>query len=148
MKKKMLFLCIVSMLLFMSCAKKSADNDFDYKAFLALLTESGFSYVEEELDSTLNFLSVARRPLFIGDEVISVYEYESNQKMEKDSKYVDKNGLGISRPGNGVRISWISTPYFFKKGRLIVNYVGKDEQILNFLTEHLGSEFAGGRYAN
>ena len=135
------------MSLFVSCAKKASGDDFDYKALSESLTESGFSYVEETPDSDFSFLSVARQPLIVGDEIISVYEYKSNKDMEKDSKYVDKNGLGISKPGGGVRISWISKPYFFKRGKLIVNYVGEDEKILSFLTEHFGSEFAGGRHA-
>jgi len=149
LKKVTLIIVIVaSVFLTASCTQEASGEELGYTALLELLTENGFMYTEGELDAEHSVLSVARKPLLIGDEIISVYEYASNGDMEKDSAYIDKNGLGISRPGGVVKITWISTPYFFKSGTLIVNYVGEDEQILSFLTEHYGSEIAGGKYLN
>jgi len=68
--------------------------------------------------------------------------------MEKDSTYIDKGGCSISMPGKEVNISWVSLPHFYKKGTLIINYVGEDVQILEFLNKNYGAEFAGYGYIN
>ena len=80
-----------------------------------------YEVITSEIDND-SFLSVPRKPILIGDEIISVYVYESNKDMEQDSKYIGKDGCSIFRPGNSVEISWVSLPHFFKKDTLIINY--------------------------
>lgn len=137
---------LAALLLLSSCAKDTKESKSDYAAFLGLLTENEFQYTEEKPNAD-SFLSVEQKPIFIGEEIISIYEYNSTQEMEKDSAYIDKDGCGISRPGEEVKIDWISSPHFFKQDTLIINYVGEDELILKFLTENYGAEFAGAGYA-
>jgi len=117
-------------------------NNHDYAAFLAELENNGFQYIENEFDKD-NFLSVLRRSLWIGDELISIYEYETSDAMEIDAGYIDAGGATITRPDKIVTISWISSPYFFKKDLIIINYVGEDEAILGFLYNTYGKPFAG-----
>lgn len=146
MKRMLMFAILTALLLLSSCTKDTKETQSDYAAFLGLLTENEFQYTEEKPD-TDSFLSVERKPIFIGDEIISVYEYKSTQEMEKDSTYINPDGYGISRPGSEVRIDWVSLPHFFKKDTLIINYVGEDELILKLLTNNYGAEFAGNGYA-
>ncbi|EHI99965.1 hypothetical protein CDLVIII_3403 [Clostridium sp. DL-VIII] len=40
-------------------------------------------------------------------------------------------------------VSWISYPHFYKKGNIIVQYIGKNEQIISNLKTILGEQFAG-----
>ena len=138
---------LVTFITLTSCSKKPSVDGVEYSKFLNLLTDSGFQYTEGELDDS-SFLSVSRKPILIGDGIISIYEYESNEEMEKDSRYIGQDGYSISCPGKSVDIDWVSRPHFFKKGTLIINYVGEDEQILKFLNENYGAQFAGYGYSN
>jgi hypothetical protein len=142
MKKVFVLFLIGLLFLLVSC--KQADNrtKLDYTAFLALLEKNGIHYYEEVSDAD-SFLSVERKPIWIGDDTINVYEYESNDEMEADASCIDKNGFSINVPGRNVKISWVSNPYFYKKDLIIVNYVGVNEHILAFLSESFGDSFAG-----
>jgi hypothetical protein len=142
MKKLFVFSLIGILLLLVSCEQAGEKNITDYAAFLALLENNGIQYIAGDPD-TDGFLSVRRRPLWIGDEIISVYEYASHDAMEADAASIDRGGASISFPGRGVKISWVSFPYFFKDGKLIVNYVGDDAAILEFLNNNFGKPFAG-----
>ena len=42
-----------------------------------------------------------------------------------------------------MEIEWVSKPHFYKKGSIIVNYVGEDEKILDDLKDIFGTQFAG-----
>lgn len=133
----------------------AADNDskkgktniiLDYEAFLDLLNTAEFTY--REVGKTVTFLSVESKGIYIGDELVTIYEYSTNELMETDSQHIDEGGCSISYPDKGVSISWVSFPHFFKKDLIIVNYVGEDMNILDFLKENCGNEFAGYGYVN
>jgi hypothetical protein len=40
-------------------------------------------------------------------------------------------------------ISYVSDPHYFKKGNMIVQYVGENQKIINQLEKILGKQFAG-----
>ena len=63
--------------------------------------------------------------------------------MESDSLIIDNNGFGYSRNHTAVNLSWISYPHFYKKGNIIVQYIGKNEKIISNLQNILGKQFAG-----
>lgn len=43
------------------------------------------------------------------------------------------------------QLSWVAPPHLFKKGRIIVLYVGEHEAVPRVLEQVLGQQFAGGR---
>ena len=138
-----LFALPVTLLSLVSCTKSDNKETSNYAFFIQLLAENGFQYTEENPDTEFSFLSVARKPVLIGDDIISVYEYESNAAMEADASCIDKSGFSVMLPDRGSNISWVSNPYFYKKDMIIVNYVGENERILAFLSESFGEPFAG-----
>ena len=125
---------------------KIEKND-DYNYFLDLLNKNNFEYVEEVSEKD-NFLSGIRTPILINEEIISVYQYSSNEDMERDASFISKDGCSINKLNdNGeisesIEISWVSSPHFFKKNTLIINYVGGNEDLLEFLRNNFGEEFA------
>jgi hypothetical protein len=137
------FALAIALIFLVSCTQSNNNETLDYDAFVQLLTENGFQYTEESPDAAFSFLTVACRPIRIGDDIISVYEYESNEKMEADAACIDKSGFSVKFPDRGTNISWVSDPYFYKRGMIIVNYVGINEDILAFLGENFGEAFAG-----
>ena len=139
-------LLVFTVLALTACTDKKDDATVgqlgDYDAFLASLTETGFRYNEDKPD-TDSFLSVTRKPIWIGDEIISIYEYESSAAMEADAAGIDNSGFSISSQGKHTNVSWVSNPYFFKKDTLIINYVGENDDIIRFLSSKFGTPFAG-----
>jgi len=120
----------------------------NYETFLSLLEANGFSF--EETGESYGLLSVTPRVLSLGDEFLTIYEYDSREAMEFDSSAVGRGGSSIEFPpdedGYGVitNFTWPSPPYWFKRDLLIVLYVGEDEKMIEFLAENL-EFFAGWR---
>lgn len=152
--KKIIFFVFAIVLLFTACAENDTEKSTDSiavtetepgksESFLEIFDKSGFEYTVGDNDSGESFFSVERQYILVGEEIISFYEYETNEAMEADAACVDAGGCSINVPGRAVCISWESIPHFYKKDNVIVNYVGENEQILDFLEENYGKEFAG-----
>jgi hypothetical protein len=70
-----------------------------------------------------------------------VFEYPSQTRADSDASKISPTGspIGLSQ------ISWMDTPHFYKRDRLIVLYVGHSAEILKPLEAVLGPPFAAGR---
>jgi membrane-associated protease RseP (regulator of RpoE activity) len=97
---------------------------------------------EVALGSTLqqSFFSVEARILKVNGEEVQVFEYPYASTANAQAARVSNTGSTIGTS----MISWVNTPHFFKKGGLIVLYVGKNQSILDALKKTLGEQFAGG----
>lgn len=86
------------------------------------------------------FFSRTARIINVNGEGVQVFEYAQAAALEQEAKRVSPDGMtiGSSKP------SWMATPHFFKRGRLLVLYVGANESILKVLKSGIGSQFAGG----
>ena len=65
-----------------------------------------------------------------------------------EAGYVSPDGYNITVPLGGnrsksVHSDWLAQPHYYKKGRLIVLYVGDDPSLVQELQSILGPEFAG-----
>lgn len=90
------------------------------------------------------FFSSKARIITINGEGVQVFEYARASALEREVRRVSSDGMtvGTSKP------SWMAPPHFFRRGKLIVLYVGANESILKVLQSSLGAQFAGGRPAN
>jgi len=72
-------------------------------------------------------------------ESVQVFEYDSAETMESDAVLVDADGgtIGTSM------VSWMATPHFYKKGRILVLYIGDNQEMLRLLESVLSAQFAG-----
>lgn len=86
------------------------------------------------------FFSVQARILKVNGEDVQVFEYAYASTADAQAAMVSNTGSTIGT----AMISWVNTPHFFKKGGLIVLYVGKNQSILDALKKVLGEQFAGG----
>ena len=77
------------------------------------------------------------------DNTINVYIYEDNMQMEEYSEYIADDGCSYNKKGDEIVISWVNVPHFYKKGNMIINYVGTDKNILEDLNDIFGEQFAG-----
>lgn len=85
------------------------------------------------------FFSVIGNFVNFDGESVQVFEYDSAETMESDAILVDADGSSIGTS----MVSWMATPHFYKKGRLLVLYIGDNMETLDLLESVLGPQFAG-----
>jgi len=85
------------------------------------------------------YFSVGGSSVKVRETDILVFEYDSTEAMEADASLVAADGGSIGT----TMIFWVSTPHFFKAGRIIVVYIGDDTETLAQLQSLLGAQFAG-----
>ena len=110
----------------------------DQASLVAVLQSAGATV---EVGETLSqpFLSPQGNILKVKGADVQVFEYPSPEAMEAEAAQLSADG---SSTVTSV-INWIDTPHFYKAGRLIVLYVGGDEEVLGLLEQALGPQFAG-----
>jgi len=91
--------------------------------------------------SSYPFLSVSAQLLQVNGADVQVFEYASATRADSDASKVSPTGSPIGQS----QVSWMDTPHFYKRDRLIVLYVGHSADVLRMLEAVLGAAFAAGR---
>ncbi len=91
--------------------------------------------------SSYPFLSVSAQLLQVNGADVQVFEYASAMRADSDASKVSPTGSPIGQS----QVSWMDTPHFYKRDRLIVLYVGHSADVLRMLEAVLGAAFAAGR---
>ena len=150
MKNRIVKILIVALLttaitapLLIGCKKETdPEKTYNLDTFESAMTEKGLEF--EVQDAEQDFLPTTRKRMLLdNDIVLDIYLFKTNTKMEKEASRIDSGGAGYSGPLNNVKVSWVSVPHFYKKGALIVQYIGEDESIITTLEKIFGEQFAG-----
>lgn len=147
MRKKELYITIFISILFIFTIcigfsiKNNSKNSFGIEQFQKQMGVKGYNYEIE--DSNWNLIRTVGKQIKIGDEILTIYLFNSNEDMEKEAKNIDKFGSGYDNGSSAKHVSWVSHPHFYKKGRIIVQYIGVNEKIITDLKDILGEQFAG-----
>lgn len=85
------------------------------------------------------FFVVEGQILDVDGEGIQVFEYSAAAAAEAQAGLVAADGsqIGTSKP------LWVGTPHFFRKGRVLVLYLGENTRTIDLLKSALGPQFAG-----
>lgn len=78
--------------------------------------------------------------LVVNGQDVQVFEYDSEASANAEADLVAPDGSSV---GTSI-MTWIATPHFYKSGKLIVLYVGDQDDTINVLEAVLGTQFAGG----
>lgn len=135
----LLMVLLVTALVLMACGGQPASAEgFGTEEFIAALREKG---VDAEKGDSIEqgFFSVIGTFVNFNGEGVQVFEYDSAETMESDAVLVDADGSSIGTS----MVTWIATPHFYKKGRILVLYVGDNSETLEVLESVLGPQFAG-----
>lgn len=131
-------------------------TDYDFESLIGDLRRSGATVEELTGQPSMDLFSVESRYLdsraieFNGTtqlyDVAWVFEFPDDRAADRAAGNVSPDGYNISTAdGHGLsHIEWIAPPNFYKKGRLIVLYVGDDSSLIKVLRGVLGPEVAGG----
>jgi hypothetical protein len=129
-------------------AGRAQATAFGYSDLLAALRAHGAAVQESGKASTLTFQGTGHG-VTVNGAAIEVHEYSAALAAQLDAARVSKDGATFSRGiwplgGQAVTVDWIAPPHHYRKGRVIVTYVGRDTSVLDLLTSVLGPQFAGG----
>jgi hypothetical protein len=110
----------------------------DHITFVDTLRANGAT-VEPSGSVDQPFFSVKGQGLKVGVQDVQTFEYADATAAQEDADSVSADGstIGTSRP------SWVGAPHFYKKGKLIVIYIGSDAKTLELLGRVMGTQFAG-----
>ena len=91
--------------------------------------------------SSYPFMSVSAQLLQVNGADVQVFEYASATQANSDASKVSPTGspIGLSQ------VSWMDTPHFYKRDRVVVLFVGHSADVLRTLEAVLGEPFAAGR---
>ena len=70
---------------------------------------------------------------------MQVFEYDSQGAADRDARQIRPDGSGTPT----TIVHWVAPPHFFRKGRVIVVYVGNGPAVTTLLNDVLGPQFAG-----
>ena len=129
----------VTALILTACGGEPASaQDFGTEEFIEALREQG---VDAERGDSVEqaFFSVIGDYVNFNDESVQVFEYDSPETMESDAALVAPDGGSIGTS----MVTWVATPHFYKKGRILVFYIGDNAETLKLLETVLGPQFAG-----
>jgi hypothetical protein len=70
---------------------------------------------------------------------LQAYEYPDEATAQADASAISPDGRSI----RGETIAWAATPRFYRTGKLIVVYLGEDDDVIDALEELADEPFAG-----
>ena len=119
-------------------AELPAEPATDYASLIDDLRTAGVG-VEPEGKVDQPFFSVEGRMIKIGGEDVQVFQYSHAAAADAQAALVSPDGSAVGTS----KLHWVGSPHFYKKGKLLVLYVGDDDRVLKTLDAMLGRQFAG-----
>lgn len=140
----LLFLSLFVIIVFIGCGSKNNVKDsFDINKFQNEMRAKNYNFQMKDVKK--DFLPTIRKRMVIDKEAIDIYLFTNNKKMESEAKFIDKEGWGYDNGSKSVKVDWVSMPHFYKRGNIIVQYVGTNQNIISDLKDILGEQFAGAK---
>lgn len=119
-------------------AELPAGRATDYASLIKELRTAGLR-AEPGAEAEQPFLSVEGKMIKIGDQDVQVFQYSEAAQADAQAALVSPDGVTVGTN----KIRWIGSPHFYKKGKLLVLYLGDDAKVLKALDAVLGRQFAG-----
>jgi hypothetical protein len=120
-------------------AAPAADQPVMDRARLIASLRAAGAPVERRGSAEQPFLSVKGLMLKVHGEDVQVFQFHDAPAADKQADAVSPDGSAVGT----AKIHWIGSPHFYKKGRLLVLYVGEESKVLKALQAVLGPQFAG-----
>ncbi|GLC30216.1 hypothetical protein [Clostridium omnivorum] len=124
------------------CSRENnTKSSFSIEQFENAMKDKGYNF--EIKDVRQDFLNATRKRMMIDNKAIDIYLFSNDKEMENEASHIDSGGCGYNNGSKAVNVSWVSFPHFYKRGSIIVQYIGDDEKIMSDLKDILSEQFAG-----
>lgn len=110
----------------------------DYQSLISAIESRGLSAELTEVIDDSAF-AVPTKVISVAGMDLQVYEFDSESDTDAAKQIVSPDGTEI---GLSV-IRWMDNPHFYSQGKIIVQYIGQNPEMLNLLDSLLGNQFAG-----
>ena len=145
MRRVLVVLALVLQVLAMSCATRTPvepTSSTTLDRFVEALRDQGLSAsVGGQIPPEANgFFSVPAQQIRVNDGQVSAFVYASSQAAATEAAAISADG----QPSPTTRVSWVSTPRFYRQNALIVLYVGCSAEIVQALQATVGAPLAVG----
>jgi hypothetical protein len=111
------------------------------------LRAAGATVTEQLSSGGVSFLYGAPHHLLVNGQDVWVYEYPAPALAELDASRISADGSTVKTNlgpfGSAVTVDFIAPPHYYKVGRVIALYVGRDAETLRLLRQVFGPPFAG-----
>lgn len=118
-------------------------DPMDYAAFVSAIKADGWP-VEETGATSGSIFSGNGHIIKINGVEVQVFEYADTAALDQQAANISPDGSKITGTRGEAIVDWVDMPHFFKKGRILVVYVGRADGTLSALNAVLGNQFAGG----
>jgi hypothetical protein len=135
MKSSLVLILLLSLIL-LGCSIET--GAFNSTKFINELSNLNLNFTVIDNDEKDPFFSVIPKGLDVNGEYIVIFEYPTKEEMEREASNIREDGNM-----KNASISYTSVPHFFKKGNIIVRYVGENQEIIKSLEQVMGRQFAG-----
>jgi hypothetical protein len=129
---------LLACVLFVVVGKARGEPVMDYSRLIGTLSAAGMT-VKPEGEIVQPFFSVPGKVIKVLGEAVQIYQYAHETETEAQAAQVSPSG---STAGTSM-MHWTGPPHFYKRGRLLVLYIGDNHQVLKALEDVLGQQFAG-----
>jgi hypothetical protein len=111
--------------------------------FVQALRQQGLnvSLAGEILPEANRFFSVPAHQVRVNETQVSAFVYHSAEAAAAEAARISEDG----QPSPTVRVTWVSTPRFYRQDSLIVLYVGCSPEVIQALQATVGTPVAIGR---
>lgn len=138
-------LAVPCLLLSVSCADRNPagpTSSATLDRFVDALRQQGLTVsVAGQISPEVNrFFSVPAHQVRVNDGQVNAFVYSSAQAAAAEAAVISAD----AQPSPTTRVTWVSTPRFYRRDALIVLYVGCATQILQALQATVGAPVATG----
>ena len=128
-----------------SCADRNPSgptSSATLDGFVEGLRQQGLTVtVTRQIPTDVNrFFSVPAQEIRVNDDWVNAFVYASPQAAASAAAAISADG----QPSPTVRVTWVSTPRFYRQDSLIVLYVGCTAEITRALQQTVGTPVAVG----
>jgi len=110
----------------------------DFQTLVSALKARGLEvHQTEEIDDSA--FAVPIKVISVAEIHLQVYEFDSESDANSARETISPDGTEI---GLSI-IRWMDVPHFYSQGKIIVQYIGHNPEMLNILESLLGNQFAG-----
>ena len=139
-------LVVQCLLLTVSCADHNPvgpTSSATLDQFVQALGQQGLSVsLGVQISPSANgFFSVPAQQVRVNDTQVNAFVYASPQDAATEAAAISADG----QPSPTARVTWVSTPRFYRQGALIALYVGCSAEIVQALEVTVGPPIAVGR---